>query len=210
MTKTRVVLSLSFSLAFAAGLSLGVLIARPARTAQPQSRLAAELNLNAEQQEKMRGIWEEAQASFRQYGERRMALSQEREQNISALLSDDQHARYDAIRQEYSRKQDEASRALSQEREQAISAMLPEDQRARYEAIQQDYARKSEKLSQERRKIFDQAAERTLKEVLNPDQAKKYEDILKKQRERGFRRRYVTTAASRPATMEAGIPRVGE
>lgn len=180
MTKAKMILIASFLVVFAAGTSLGVLIAGRMRPPPPPpgSRLAHQLKLSAEQQDQMHKIWEEVMGSvFSQRGERREALGQERDQAILGLLSEAQRAQYDAIQQEYRRKVDE--------------------------------------LSQERKRAFDEAVERT-KKILTPEQAAKYDELMKEQGERGmgrggpgdFRgpRRRHSASASRPVTSEPAAP----
>ena len=82
------------------------------------------------------------------------------------------------------RNQSERRGAVTQERDQAILSLIPQAQRSRYESIQQEYTRKMDELSQERKRAFEEAVERT-KKVLTAEQAVKYDDLIKKQRERG-------------------------
>lgn len=216
MTKTKWILLACFALAFAAGVSLGLFIHNrpPARDDRP-SELARELNLTHDQQEQMHKIWSEAMRSTsRPTGDRR-TLAQERDQKIQALLSDDQKAKYEAARQDYSRKMDERSQDLARERDQRILAMLSDDQKLKYETAQQDYARKSDELSQERKKAFDEAVRQT-KLILTPEQVAKYDEWLKKERDRGPgdgrgpRRRYPATSTSRAASSQQSTSRGAE
>jgi Spy/CpxP family protein refolding chaperone len=79
-------------------------------------------------------------------------------------------------------RRDDQRRALSEERDKAIAAMLTPEQLTTYKQIQADYSRKSEELAAQRKVAFDQAVERTKKEVLTPEQAAQYDEILKRQR----------------------------
>ena len=190
--KPKIILIVAFVLAFAAGGSVALLAVRPPPPPPPRGVLMAELNLTPEQREQMGRIWTETTgALFRQHGERRAALAQERDQQIRALLD--------------------------------------EGQLARYETILQDYSRGVEELSQERKRNFDEARERT-KKILTPEQASRYDELIKKQRERGpggpggpggsggpggprgfhGSRRGHTAPASRSTSMESAIPLVGE
>lgn len=83
------------------------------------------------------------------------------------------------------RQHGEQRRAAGEERDKAIVGILTPQQQPKYDQIQQDYARKLAELSQQRKGAFDQAVERT-KQILTPEQAKLYEELLKKQHERGF------------------------
>ncbi|MGA2265482.1 MAG: hypothetical protein ABSH10_03515 [Phycisphaerae bacterium] len=82
------------------------------------------------------------------------------------------------------RQQEERRAALAKQRDQAIAALLSADQQSKYEAIQQDHARKIEELSADRKKAFDEAVART-KRILTPQQAAKYDELMKRQREHG-------------------------
>jgi len=107
---------------------------------------------------------------------------------------------------------------LAQDRDQAVVALLSEEQRARYEGILKDYADKMEALQQDRKKAFDEARERT-KAILTPEQAEKYDQLMKRPPERGPggggpsargpRHRH-SGPASAPASLESNTPRVGE
>jgi len=72
----------------------------------------------------------------------------------------------------------EQHRAFVEERDQAILDLLTDEQRARYDAIQQEYENKREALDEQRQRAFEQAVERT-KGILTPEQAAKYEELMK-------------------------------
>ena len=138
MTKTKAVLLGAFLLAFAAGTSLGLFVAKPVPTTH-RSMLAAELNLTAEQSDKMQQTWADVMGTLgKQHGERRTAAAQERDQALTALLAElpeAQRARYEAIQQRYSQTVEE----LSQERKKAfdeaverIKQMLTPEQGQKY------------------------------------------------------------------------------
>lgn len=149
MTRTKIILFVAFLLMFAAGGSVGVLVAHSSPPPPPphESWWMSELNLTPEQREQMRAIWEDAMgSSFRTEGDRRAALQQEREN--------------------------------------AVMALLTEDQRVKYASVQQEYSRKMEELSQDRKRAFDEAVLRTRK-ILTPEQAVKYDELMKKEREHG-------------------------
>lgn len=80
--------------------------------------------------------------------------------------------------------QEDKHAALAQKRDQAIVSLLTDEQRSRYDAIVQDYASQMEQLSQIRKRAFDEAVERT-KKILTPEQAAKYDELMKKQRDHG-------------------------
>ena len=162
MTKTKMILIVSFLVTAAAGIGVGMLVSWPNPRYARRSRLARELNLSSEQQEQMRKIWSEVRG-FRggRTGENR--------------------------------------RALTQERDKAMIALLSEEQLSRHQQIVQEYERKLEELSQERRRRVQEAVKRT-KQILTPEQAGKYEELLKKRggrdRGRGWRRHGPRTGQS--------------
>jgi Spy/CpxP family protein refolding chaperone len=78
----------------------------------------------------------------------------------------------------------EQRRAMAEARDQAILDLLTDEQRARYDAILEAYARKRKEMEQQREEAFKQAVERT-KQILTPEQAAKYEELLKKRPKHG-------------------------
>ncbi|HUU90747.1 MAG TPA: periplasmic heavy metal sensor [Phycisphaerae bacterium] len=78
----------------------------------------------------------------------------------------------------------EQRKALAEHRDQAIAALLTETQRPQYDSILQDYAAKMDELHQEGKQAFEQAVERT-KQILTPDQARKYDELLQERAKRG-------------------------
>jgi len=78
----------------------------------------------------------------------------------------------------------ERRKALAEHRDQAIAALLTEAQRTQYDSILQDYAAKMEELHQEGKLAFEQAVERT-KQILTPEQAKKYDELFEERKKRG-------------------------
>jgi len=106
------------------------------------------------------------------------------ELNLTSEQREQMHNIWSEVMGEGGRRQWEQRRLLGQERDQAIAALMTPEQKPQYDKILQDYARKVEELSQERKKAFDQAVERT-KQILTPEQAAKYEELLKKSPERG-------------------------
>jgi Spy/CpxP family protein refolding chaperone len=148
MTKIKAILIVSFVVTFAAGAAVGMLVARLDLRPHGPSWLEAELNLTSRQREQMHNIWSEVMGSV--------------------------------MRQRF-----EQGRALRQERDQAIAALMTDEQRPRYEAILNEYARKDGELSEQRKQAFDEAVRRT-KEILTAEQAAKYEELMKRQPDRGF------------------------
>jgi Spy/CpxP family protein refolding chaperone len=106
------------------------------------------------------------------------------ELNLTSEQREQMHNIWTEVMGEGGRRQWEQRRLLGQERDQAIAALMTPEQKPLYDKILQDYTRKVDELSQERKKAFDQAVERT-KQILTPEQAAKYEELLKKMPERG-------------------------
>jgi len=111
----------------------------------------------------------------------------------------------------------ERRRALSQRRDERVAALLTEAQRPQYDGILLDYAAELDKLDQERKQAFEQAVERT-KQILTPEQARKYAELLEERRKRGSgdrrgppwdRRRPPPEGTEQPAD-ERATPRGGE
>lgn len=148
MTKIKAILIGSFLVTFAAGAATGLLVAHLDHQPRGPSWLANELSLTSQQREQMDGIWSAVMGSMM-------------------------------------RQRSEQSKALRQERDLAITALLTEEQRSRHEAILKDYARKETEMSEQRKLAFEEAIKRT-KEILTPEQAAKYDELMQKQRERGF------------------------
>ena len=151
MRKTRIELLLIglVVVALSAGVVAGVLASRlpavnpgAAAPAGPgeMTPLAQELGLTADQQEKMKEIWE-------------------------------------GVRERVHSTFDDAQR-LQRERDDTLIALLNEDQKARFEKISKDFAARYEELSRERENTFKEAVERT-KKLLNDQQRKKYDELLK-------------------------------
>jgi Spy/CpxP family protein refolding chaperone len=118
------------------------------------------------------------------------------------------------------RHQREQRKALAQERDDAIAALMTEDLRPQYENILKEYNRKMDELGQERTQAFEQAVEQTRK-ILTPEQAGKYDALLKKQREQspgepsGLRPPWGEGRRPRPGSEEGtpekeAVPRGGE
>jgi Spy/CpxP family protein refolding chaperone len=104
--------------------------------------------------------------------------------------------------------------AMTQERNQKIDALLSESQKSAYDAIRQE---SSEKLDRENKRAFEEAAHR-MREILTPEQAAKYDQILKERSDRGDgppgfrgpRRRASSSSTSRSTIDERPVSRVGD
>ena len=140
MTKTRLILLGCFVVVFAAGLSTGLLVPRLTARHGEHSRFA-ELKLTPQQREQMNKIWSEVMGSRSGPGSRRetrLALAQERDQKISALLTEDQQSKRDAIVKEYGRKMDELDQERRRAEEEAIKrtrSILTAEQAQKYDIL---------------------------------------------------------------------------
>lgn len=80
----------------------------------------------------------------------------------------------------------ERRRALAAERDQAIQNLLTDEQKANFSQIQQDYENKLKEMAQERKAAWEESV-RLTRAILTPEQAQKYDELLKRQQERGER-----------------------
>ena len=139
MTKIKAILVVSFLVTFAAGTASGLLYASLDRHPRGPSWLATEMNLTSAQQEQMHSIWSEVMGSMmKERAEQREALKQERDQAITALLTEEQRSRYEAILQDYARKEGEMSEQRKQAFEEAIrrtKEILTPEQAGKYEEL---------------------------------------------------------------------------
>ncbi|MCY2931843.1 MAG: Spy/CpxP family protein refolding chaperone [Planctomycetota bacterium] len=96
----------------------------------------------------------------------------------------------------------ERRRALGEARDKALGELMTPEQKGRFEAIQKDYSDKVKELSDQRKKAYDQAVERT-KQILTPAQVRKYDELMKQQREHARAGGRGEGATSRPTTDES-------
>ena len=106
----------------------------------------------------------------------------------------------------------ESRRALGEARDKAVGDLIAPERKEAFEAAMKDYNDKVKELSDQRKKAYDQAVERT-RQILTPGQVRKYDELMKQQRERGASgrgggRRATTT--SRPATDQSRDSRGGQ
>src|SRR5215212_11054797 len=109
---TKLVVIIGFAVAFAAGLIVGLesrqtsIGATTPATTQPRRGpgwLTSELNLSAEQQEKMKQIWSEVAKHGRgDQEDRRRQLRTERDDAIAALIRQEDKDKYEQVRKNYS------------------------------------------------------------------------------------------------------------
>lgn len=149
MTKTRVILVISFLLAFAAGLALGRLSGEQRLQADrpPPSRTADELNLTDEQREKLSAIWDAMRPLGQQHRDARNEARQQRETKIRDLLSEDQLHQFEQIQEEFRKANEgidaERRTAFERAREQT-KAILTEAQREKFDRMFRDRPRGGE------------------------------------------------------------------
>jgi hypothetical protein len=195
---SKLVVLISFLVAFAAGLAVGVKWlprSEPAsnptsatRPAEHRSWLASQLELTPAQQTQMNKIWSELPRRWRDRGDRQ--FFRERDLAVAALVGAENKVKYDEIRRQLfeqwaalDRDHKEArQRALDQSNE-AIAALIGSENRPRYEEIQKrlaDQLAGLERERQESREAWQHAVEQT-KILLNAPQREKYEAILKNQ-----------------------------
>jgi Spy/CpxP family protein refolding chaperone len=101
------------------------------------------------------------------------------ELNLTGEQREQMHNIWSEAMGEGGRRQWDQRKVLGQERDAAIAALMTPEQKLQYEKILLDYTRKLDEQGQERKKAFDQAVERT-KQILTPEQAAKYEELLKR------------------------------
>ena len=90
MTGNKVILFVSFVLAFAAGTALGVLVCWSADGSSHGPVFWRELDLTKEQREQMREIWSDLRWSgFGPRGQSRRTIAQKRDEAIVAMLTDE-------------------------------------------------------------------------------------------------------------------------
>lgn len=138
MNKTEVIILISFIVAFAAGISIGLVIGRggrPPRTGSPLGRL----NLTHAQRDQMQKIWTETMEPMgRLQHEKMQKLQEEREQAILNLLSTEQREELERINEAYHqnmRKLEQERRALFDQAMEKTKKILSEEQRKQYEEI---------------------------------------------------------------------------
>jgi Spy/CpxP family protein refolding chaperone len=138
--KATAVLVLAYVLALAAGTTSGVLAERlrSPNSSATSAPLAAQLQLNDDQREQMRGAWEDAKDAADDCYKQAQEIQRQRDQALVDMLSDEQKAKFAPIDQGYARQ----FAALTTRRESAFEqamakteAILTPDQRVKYEEI---------------------------------------------------------------------------
>ena len=120
MIKKFLIWIVCFVVVFAAGVSAGFLFDRLKQHPSRRSWLTSQLNLTAEQREKMRKIWSEAMQLPSSRAEDKRFLQQQRDQAIRELLTEEQAKEYESILQNYARNVEELFKQRREEFKQAV------------------------------------------------------------------------------------------
>ena len=153
MRKTRIeILLIGLTvIALGAGVVAGVLASRlpvateeaspthpvPAPGVEP-TPLAHELNLTADQQAQMRGIWEGVRGRVHGTFDEAQRLQRERDEALVSLLNDEQKAKFQRIAQDYSDRFDKLSQERKSTFDEAVAKtrrLLSDEQRQKYDEI---------------------------------------------------------------------------
>lgn len=146
MSKTKIILAVTFLLVFAAGAVVGTV--RPlvvpgghhGGPGEPRSWFARELGLTPEQQDQMHRIWAEQAPGTRErdHGDRRREFQRQRDDAIKAMLTDEQRGKYDAIQKEYADHLTDLAKERQAAFQQAVErtkAILTPQQVEKYDAL---------------------------------------------------------------------------
>lgn len=158
MTKTKLILLCCFLLVFVAGGSLGLLAARSG---------------------KLDKLVPPPPPSPRPPSRSRLAD----ELKLSTTQREEMGRIWSQIPPPWSRDAGEKRHVLTSQRDQQIRDLFTPAQLAKYEAIQKDFVRAMEELAAEGRKPFDEAVRKT-RAILTAEQFEKYQEIMRRQRER--------------------------
>jgi len=101
------------------------------------------------------------------------------ELNLTDAQKAQMHDIWSGVMSETVRDHWQRRRTIAETRDQAILDLLTDAQRTRYDAILQTYAEQREAMEEERKAAFQQAVQRT-KAILTPEQAAKYEELIKR------------------------------
>ena len=142
MKKLVAILVVCVLLSLGAGVFIGVLWEhrRP-----PLDPFVGELNLTAEQQDKLKAIWSDAmeKGGFPVQDERREAAKKEYDAALRALFPAEQQPRYDELLHGYQKKLEDIeleSRKIFDDATERSKQVLSEQQRAKYEEIRRKHA----------------------------------------------------------------------
>ena len=146
-TRVAIALVVMFVLTMSAGVVTGRMTSRPPQPAEPLTQpagvaggspLAAELGLSAEQAARMRPIWEAARDTARACAAEADRVQREHEEQLVAMLSDEQKAKYQGLTEANHRRiaeLDARRRGAFREAVDKTRAVLREDQWRAYEQI---------------------------------------------------------------------------
>jgi len=139
MNKTKLFILISVVIAFAAGVSTGLVIGRVSKKPHLKSRVSRVLNLTSEQRDQMKKIWSEGiRTAKRLQREQRQKLHKERDEAIEAILTDEQKSWFKEIISEYSQKIDELAQSresVFKEAAEKTKRILSGEQRKKYEEL---------------------------------------------------------------------------
>lgn len=136
MNKTKLIILISFIVAFAAGVSIGLVIGRGGKPPRNRSPLGRELNLTPAQRDQMQKIWTETMGRLRH--EQMQKLQKEREEAILNLLTPKQREELEKINKAHHlnmQKLEQEREALFDEAQEKTKKILSEDQQKKYEEI---------------------------------------------------------------------------
>ena len=139
MNKAKTLIIAAFALVFVAGVPIGWALERTFDGSTGGSWLTRKLDLTLEQERQINGIWSEVTREPHAEGRAHMGrLSEERDNEIRALLSEEQEASFDRVLEKYQQARSEYFRELRARNDAAVEktkAVLSEKQRQKYEAL---------------------------------------------------------------------------
>jgi Spy/CpxP family protein refolding chaperone len=162
----KVILVIGFLVAFGAGLAVGWQFRGQAAMASPSTTRPAQRS---------------------GYLEAELGLNEQQREQMKKIWSETAHRG--------GREHDEKRRALRKERDDAIAALIRPGDKDKFDQILKTYGDRNAAVEREMRESFQKAVAAT-KDILSPEQRKKYEEILKKQENRRADER----ATSRPGS----------
>jgi len=149
-SRSKLTLVTTFTLALGAGLVVGIaaakrgaaasLLTKPGTPQTTHSRsTAADLNLTAQQQEQVKGIWASVtQGPVKTLAEKRKSLQKERDDAVNRLFTSEQKVEYDRIQAEYASKSEKLNKDRQQHFDAAVEQVkriLNDTQRQKYEQM---------------------------------------------------------------------------
>ena len=139
MNKAKKLIFAAFTLVFVAGVPFGWALERSFDSSAGGSWLTRKLDLTPEQEQQINGIWSEVAREPHAEGRAHMGrLSEVRDNEIRALLSEEQVAGFDRILEKYQEARSEYFQEIRARNDAAVEktkAVLSEQQRQKYEAL---------------------------------------------------------------------------